>query len=188
MNLSNELLLMSLTEFYSNKIHINKFLHVVNGKSNVSLRLIDWYITNYCKNNNEFFICAKKKNDDCHSFINVYGSYRSQLKAYKKIKFDPFRRRERILFYYNDTSEFVCTTIGQLNFFRWAIEYSILDHIENNVNRLDKLMLNSQRIHFSTRNVKKKITKNDDDLSKQYEAHKYDCNNNTHTPFIISFN
>ena len=186
MNLSNELLLISLTEFYENKLYIQKFLNVVNGKSYVSLRLIDWYITNYCKNNNEFFYSTKLKSVDNHGFINVYASYRSQLKAYKKIKFDPFRRRERILFYYHNKSNYICTTIGQLNFFRWAIEYSILEHIENNVMRLERLMINSQKRQYmklkeNNYNVKEDFSNtknNDDNIGKKILDINYDKINN----------
>lgn len=143
MNLSNELLLFSLTEFYTNKYNIDKMLNIINGQSKMSLRLIDWYITNYCKTNNEFIYCEKNKYEK--PFINIYTSYRSQLKAYKKVKFDPFRRRERILFYYNNNNSYICTTIGQLNFFRWAIENQILNHIQMNIVKLENLMISSHK-------------------------------------------
>lgn len=143
MNLSNELLLLSLTEFYTNKDNIDKMLNIINGQSKMSLRLIDWYITNYCKTNNEFIYCEKKKYEK--PFINIYTSYRSQLKAYKKVKFDPFRRRERILFYYNNNNSYICTTIGQLNFFRWAIENDILNHIQKNLDKFESLMIFSHK-------------------------------------------
>ena len=47
--------------------------------------------------------------------LNVYISYKSQLRALFKKQFDPFCRRNRIDFYFNDT-EFITTTVGQLNF------------------------------------------------------------------------
>jgi hypothetical protein len=57
--------------------------------------------------------------------------YKSQLKGYKKKLFDPFCRKKRIPFYYNET-EYVITTIGQLNFFKWAISKKVLDYVINN--------------------------------------------------------
>tara|TARA_B100000949_G_C14106929_1_gene376639 strand:- start:20 stop:370 length:351 start_codon:yes stop_codon:yes gene_type:complete len=68
--------------------------------------------------------------------MNVYHSYKSQLKAYSKQKFDPFCRRDRILFEIDDETS-VETTVGQLNFFRWAIGNLILDYIEKNKNIIE---------------------------------------------------
>lgn len=56
----------------------------------------------------------------------VYLNYKSQLKAFSKKLFDPFCRRERIQFQIGTQEPFV-TTVGQLNFFRWAFEKNILD-------------------------------------------------------------
>ena len=59
----------------------------------------------------------------------VYLSYKGQLKAYSKQYFDPNCRRERIMFKIQNQEQFM-TTIGKLNFFRWALESKILDYIE----------------------------------------------------------
>lgn len=131
MNNSNELLLLSLKDFYSNENNVSILLSIINGESKISLRLIDWFITNYCKNN-------KDKTSD-KNITSIYQNYRAQLKAYKKIKFDPFRRRQRITFFYND-KEFMNTTIGQLNFFKWAIDNRILDYISSRLEELEELM------------------------------------------------
>lgn len=130
MNNSTELLLLSLKDFYSNENNVSILLSIINGDSKISLRLIDWFITNHCKNN-------KDKSDK--SIVSIYQNYRTQLKAYKKIKFDPFRRRQRITFFYND-DEYLNTTIGQLNFFKWAIENKILDYIQSRLEELEELM------------------------------------------------
>jgi hypothetical protein len=53
------------------------------------------------------------------------------LKAYSKKRFDPFCRWERISIPYEKNS-FIQTTIGQLNFFKWAIQNGIVSYIENN--------------------------------------------------------
>jgi hypothetical protein len=59
----------------------------------------------------------------------VYLSYKGQLKAYSKQYFDPNCRRERIMFTIPGHEQFM-TTIGKLNFFRWALESKILDYME----------------------------------------------------------
>ena len=74
----------------------------------------------------------------------VYLDYKSQLKAYSKKQFDPFCRRERISFIDHDNNELI-TTVGQLNFFRWAIENNILDYIKENYEIIENDMNNSLR-------------------------------------------
>ena len=51
------------------------------------------------------------------------------MKSYQKKKFDPFCRKERIKFNCNNLD--IETTIGQLNFFKWAIDNLILEYIIN---------------------------------------------------------
>ena len=63
----------------------------------------------------------------CFKQINIYHAYKSQLKSYSKKKFDPFCRRDRLYFNCNDID--VETTIGQLNFFKWALDNMIADYI-----------------------------------------------------------
>lgn len=136
MNNSSELLLISLTDYFSSERNLSQMLTIVEGKSKFSLRLLDWFITNYCKNKKSPL--DKKTND-------IYHDYRAQLKAYKKIKFDPFRRRQRILFPYGD-DRLLNTTIGQLNFFKWAIETKVLKYIYDNIDELERSMIDFQKI------------------------------------------
>jgi hypothetical protein len=109
--------------------------------SGVSLRLIDWFVTNYAKKHN--IILTKYSGHNVVHF-NVYLSYRAQLKAYSKQQFDPFRRRDRVVFYYDRNSS-VETTIGQLNFFRWMLQHEILDFVTSNAPAIERDMLSSQR-------------------------------------------
>ena len=87
-----DLLMTSLTDFYK-KDNISKILPIVNGNSDISLRVIDWFVTNYAKKNNTTYDLFYEKNKEILSkqFI-VYLNYKSQLKAYSKKQFDPFCR------------------------------------------------------------------------------------------------
>jgi hypothetical protein len=157
---SKDLLMISLSKFYSQKNNINKILAIiepslsVKPENRISLRLIDWFVTNYSKKNNT--IITKEKNNNVIHF-NVYLSYRSQLKAYSKQLFDPFRRRDRITFYF-DTDKSIETTIGQLNMFRWILQNDILDYIHNNIDFIEKDMVSTQKTNM--------IKKNNDDNIK----------------------
>jgi len=66
-------------------------------------------------------------------------NYKNQLKAYSKKLFDPFCRRERISFQIPGHEAFL-TTVGKLNFFRWAIEKGILDYIKGHQTEVEKEM------------------------------------------------
>jgi len=112
--------LFRLERFYSNANNIQTVHNILEGKSNLSLRLIDWFVTNYAKKFNTTFLTSSGKH------VIVYLSYKSHLKAYSKKMFDPFCRSKRIKFHGFDT------TVGQLNFFEWAITDDILSYLEKN--------------------------------------------------------
>lgn len=142
-NISNELLLLSLTNYYQfNNDKLQEILPIVCKSSKISLRLIDWFVTNYCKKHNIVFLKHKSESND--EYFNVYSNYRSQLKAFKKIQFDPFRRRERIDFYYEE-NDYIETTIGQLNFFRWFVENGLLEYVKDNSDKIEEDMLSNQK-------------------------------------------
>ena len=45
----NNLLLNNLLDFYKNEEHIEKMLKIITGESKISLRIVDWFSTNYAK-------------------------------------------------------------------------------------------------------------------------------------------
>lgn len=138
---SKDLLMASLSKFYSVKNNINAILPIINGKSKISLRLLDWFVTNYSKKNG---VVIPQYNENNIFHFNVYLSYRSQLKAYSKQQFDPFKRRERIKFFY-DKNNYIESTVGQLNFFRWIIQNNIINYIINNSIEIENDMIKSQK-------------------------------------------
>jgi hypothetical protein len=54
-----------------------------------------------------------------------------KLKAYSKRNFDPFCRWDRVTIPCGSNAS-IETTIGQLNFFKWAIENKIVEYIDEN--------------------------------------------------------
>lgn len=136
---SRKLLMVSLSQFYSNKANMAAILPYINGNGAISLRMIDWFVTNYVKMNNVILPQPGGR------FINVYVSYRMQLKAYSKQQFDPFRRRDRVAFHY-EPDQTVETTVGQLNFFRWMLQHRILQYVQDNVEAIERAMLDHDAI------------------------------------------
>jgi hypothetical protein len=145
---SKDLLMASLSKFYNSKNHINVIIPIIEGSSSISLRLIDWFVTNFSKKHN--IVITKQVNINIFHF-NVYLSYRSQLKAYSKQLFDPFRRRDRISFEY-DGGKNIETTIGQLNFFRWVLQNDILSYISTNIAVIEKDMVKTQKENQNKKN------------------------------------
>ena len=138
-NCKQDLLMQSLITFFSNKKNIDIILSIIEGKSKISLRLIDWFVTNYCKKNTVRYYINKKGLPKKQ--IDVHLNYKTQLKSFSKKQFDPFRRDERILFEYNNEKKLtLTTTVGQLNFFRWVIKNNILTYIEKNLKSIEKDM------------------------------------------------
>ena len=133
----NDLLLKNLEKFYENKDYLKKMISIINGESIISLRIVDWFVTNYAKKN--FVVYDIKDENGEKVRFKVYNDYKLKLKAYSKRRFDPFCRWERISFPY-DENKYVETTIGQLNFFKWAIDNKILDYIEQNYNTIERDM------------------------------------------------
>jgi hypothetical protein len=127
----NELLLTNLTKYYSDNdfVQLDKILNILKGESEISLRIIDWFVTNYSKQQYTIKMLTNGKR------LKVYDDYKLKLKAYSKKRFDPFCRWDKIIVPYK--SKFIQTTIGQLNFFKWVIENEIIEYIEANYDDIE---------------------------------------------------
>lgn len=138
-----DITLIDLYIFYLTNDNIHKILPIITSNSNISIRVLDWFVTNYSKKFNTVYRLDNiDTNDD--KYFNVYLQYKCQLKSYKKKLFDPFCRKQRIAFYY-DSNKCVITTIGQLNFFKWALSYGILLYVKKNLQTITNDMIISNK-------------------------------------------
>ena len=148
----NELILKPLLEFYKGD-NLLRFVSIIQGenviknkteddttiikKRNISLRIIDWFVTNYSKKN---FVVYELQpivgGFNIDTRFKVYYDYKLKLKAYNKSRFDCFCRWDRISIPI-DADNNLETTIGQLNFFKWAIENRILEYIEEHYQEIE---------------------------------------------------
>ena len=116
-------------------------MNIINGESKISLRIVDWFVTNYAKKFYTIYdIHIDKANKTITIRFKVFNDYKLKLKAYSKRRFDPFCRWERITIPFGD--KHMETTIGQLNFFKWAIENKVIQYIENNYQAIENDMNN----------------------------------------------
>jgi hypothetical protein len=136
---------------------ITKMLNIINKESEISLRILDWFVTRYAKKKIDFEINGLQRDE----IFDVHISYKAQLKSYKKTYFDPFRRRKKFYYSYDmiNAKKNVYTTIGQLNFFRWAISNNIIEYVEKNLSQLTKAMNSS----------------NKEDKKKKQQKSSFDC-------------
>jgi hypothetical protein len=145
-----ELLKIKLIDFYKNRENLHVLLPIILQQTKISLRSLDWFVTNYCKKYNINYPLTK---NDENKIYFPFKSYKSQLKAYSKKFCDPFCRRERVIFdYENDTiinfnsnvklghKNYIITTIGQLNFFRFAIQDNIINYALENITEIEQDM------------------------------------------------
>lgn len=161
-----DVLLKSLLSFYKKSSNMKNLYKYVSKESNISLRVFDFLCTKYIKNQNVIYYITKNgKNIP----FNLNVAYKAQLKAYSKLQFDPFKRHQRITIPCNlsEKNELI-TTVGQLNFFKFAIENKLIDWLENpehlkkveNAIMLDSKKDKSQKkkVLTSTNNLKITVT------------------------------
>lgn len=158
----NNLLLNNLMEFYKTGDNMERMLKIITGESKISLRIVDWFATNYAKKYYTLYSIDETENNVERRF-KVYVDYKLKLKAYSKKRFDPFCRWDRISIPYKENS-YIETTIGQLNFFKWALENEVVDFIDKNYDVIEKDMNNR-----NSTSKKKEIVDNSKTRKKREE-------------------
>jgi hypothetical protein len=135
------LLMYSLVNFYNNQENfINEIKDIVDQKSVVSLRILDWFITNYSKKYKTVIVNNEGEK------IDVYINYKLMLKSFSKTQFDPFCRKNKIFFEYAEdeqgNTKGIETSCGQLCFFRWCFQNNILEYVKKNFEKIETDMKN----------------------------------------------
>ena len=126
----SDILLSSINTFYTNPENKATLIELLNKSGGISLRNLEWFITNYSKKNNLTYTTSDGK------IFSVHCAYKSSLDGYSKKLFDPFCRTEKITYKLPESSEEIHTTVAQLNFIRWCIKNNIVDYIRKHHNTL----------------------------------------------------
>ena len=139
-------ILAKIDEFFSHKpSYIKIMLDIIDikTKSDISLRVLDWFVTNYSKHNNIYYKCKIGQQED---IFYVHHEYDKQLKGYQKHYFDPCCRAPgKVIYEYGEKPVKILTSIGQLNFFRWAIKYKVINYVRDNLEEIETDMKKTNR-------------------------------------------
>lgn len=133
----DEVLLNSVLQWFNaERARVQTFSDIVSHKNGLSLRIIDWLITNFSKT---FSVAIESEGLP----RNLRGDYHKNLSAHNKKNFDPFARRQRIRIILFGEEQRV-STIGQLNFFRWFLSKNLVGFIIKNKALIEKHMKESE--------------------------------------------
>jgi hypothetical protein len=100
----------------------------------VSLRVVDWLVTNYAK---RYDVTLQFGEDGSkpERMVNLHHEYRAWLHVWRRKLFDPFARRSRIFFRVD--GEFHTTTVAQLNFLLFAHRLGVIDYVTEHISEIE---------------------------------------------------
>lgn len=114
---------------------------IITQTSRVSIRLMDWLVTNYSK---EQKVLYTWKSGDIERIFDLHYEYKMTLDRYGRPLFDPFRRGPRVFFKVG--SEQYETTIGQLIFWVWAETHGVISYCSDNADAIEMHMTTTHHI------------------------------------------
>jgi len=153
-----DMLLASLRTFYADHPrHLRTLTDILGPQPRVSLRVIDWLVTNHAKWKNIVY-----PHPVTGTAFNMFLWYKNALRSYSKKLLDPFCRRNRIDFE-NADGELFRTTVGQLNFFRWALRHGVVDYALEHAEEIEDDMLSAIKHRAAMRSLS--LTSTDEEAS-----------------------
>jgi hypothetical protein len=97
---------------------LDVFVKTLRRQTGVSLRAIDWAVTNFSRRHRLPIYYRGLP-------LDLNNDYKRHLLIHTKRNFDAFARRARITILLQPGDQTLSTTVGQLNFFRWLLERNI---------------------------------------------------------------
>lgn len=125
--------------FFDGPMLDRMLIPVVMQTYSVSLRLLDYTMTNWAKKTRVMSVMNTRSGPVP---LNIFSLYKDWLHFYRRRGFDSFRRRERIYFEHTDGSGTVLeSTVAQLNFLRWAEMYGIMEYVHKHKTLIEDDMM-----------------------------------------------
>lgn len=141
--------LQRIFEYFDDACLKDVLLPVILKDGELSLRALDWLVTNYSKK--VPIVYAVTPPGKPQTLFNLHREYKDWLRNHKRKNFDPFRRGQRI--YFDVDGHTYESTVGQLNFFFWASRYGVLDYARANIDKIERDQAASTKHHNSTRQL-----------------------------------
>lgn len=130
--------LIDFFKYKYNLVILQEFITKSNDKKEkLSLRLLDWFVTNYAKQYGTIYD-IKKLNGKSEKFF-VWIEYQAELDSDRKESFDPFGRgksKGKAIELEYEEGKTLHTTLAQLSFFRWAIKYGVIDYVRAHLDHI----------------------------------------------------
>tara|TARA_B110000008_G_scaffold279177_1_gene325253 strand:- start:1949 stop:2692 length:744 start_codon:yes stop_codon:yes gene_type:complete len=123
---------------------------VINQMYPVSIRMMDWLMTNYSKKykhtgptgGDGVWWIHERPNGDRRTFI-LHDEYNAELTHKTRRLFDPFRRGDRVMIEITMTGSkpmLYSTTLGQLTFWKWADIHGVVQYACDHATEIDNDM------------------------------------------------
>jgi len=141
-------IMQRIVSFFTPLTIVDLLVPLVEQESGISLRALDWLVTNYSKKHN--IVCRSRNG----TLFNIYHGYKVALSHFRRKNFDPFRRRDRIMVFIDD--EMTCeSTVGQCNFLYWAYHNGVLAYAIENAKDIETDMNSASAMHKAERRMQK---------------------------------
>ena len=162
--------LVELLGYFTQERIESLLMPILTMESPVSLRALDWLVTNYAKKHALAWPLAVQTKDadtiTTQRMFAVFTEYKTWLRTWRRRLFDPFQRRVRI--YFRNRDCWFSTTVGQLNFLYFAETTRIMEYAHKHVDEIDRDMTLS--IHASRKRKIEEGSKERRELSKAPKA------------------
>ena len=130
----------SLSDYYAaDPAREDALRRILDHQAGFSLREIDWFVTNMAAREPQIF-----RNPRTGRIVDVGSDYKDALRCYHKAAFDSFRRKASPLAdaaaANDDRPATQQAVVKQRNFFRWALETGVVDHVAENIDAIKEDM------------------------------------------------
>lgn len=171
--------------FSSSQKYIDIILSIITGKSDISIRVLDWFVANYSKKNDTSYIIKIKGKKNR---FNVNNEYKNQLNGYSKQYFDPFCRKKKIIYKYenDDINIKFISSIGQLNFFEWAIKNKVIKYVGLHLNEIEIDMKETSKKNKENKIINSELKKSIISEEESTDTDPFICSSENINNIIIS--
>jgi len=133
--------LAEIAPFYTDEVVMELLVPIIDQTYDVSLRALDWAVVNWSKKHR--IVCKVDTGNGRMDVVNIFSVYKDVLRRWRRRMFDPFRRRERVYFRHPHTGAVYSSTVGQLNFIKWARTFGVIEQARAHLRQIETDMVST---------------------------------------------